>query len=75
MTYTHTVDQPAECPVIVSRSDWGAKPPLTTPVNMTTPVPFVIFHHTAMRNCTTYEECCAMVREIQVNYHNSNPIT
>lgn len=60
----------AACPVIVSRSDWQAKPPKNR-TTMETPVPFVILHHTSWEECHDYDSCCAEMRKIQ-DFHQNN---
>lgn len=60
----------AACPVIVSRSDWQAKPPKNR-TDMATPVPFVILHHTLWDECYDFESCCAEMRKIQ-DFHQGN---
>ncbi|KAJ8679793.1 hypothetical protein QAD02_015580 [Eretmocerus hayati] len=60
--------------IIVSRSDWGAKP--GRPENgfndgiplEKEPAPFVIIHHSHTPTCTNRTECEKRVRSIQ-NYH------
>uniref|UniRef100_A0A8C8SUX5 Peptidoglycan-recognition protein n=1 Tax=Pelusios castaneus TaxID=367368 RepID=A0A8C8SUX5_9SAUR len=58
------------CPTIVSRSQWGARPPRSR-VQLRTPVPFVIIHHTAGNRCTSLASCRQQVKGIQ-NYHMDN---
>jgi len=58
---------PAGCPNIVSRAEWGARPPTsTTPINH--PVPRYFVHHSAGGSCFTQSTCESTVRGIQ-NYH------
>ncbi|KAG8229695.1 hypothetical protein J437_LFUL015023 [Ladona fulva] len=59
--------QSVECPSIVSRSVWGAREPNGTTV-MTTPVEYVIVHHTATGNCSSTDSCSRILRDIQ-KYH------
>ncbi|KAM9113728.1 peptidoglycan-recognition protein SC2-like [Pangshura tecta] len=55
------------CPTIVSRRQWGARPPRSR-VRLRTPVPYVIIHHTAGKRCTSQASCSREVKGIQ-NYH------
>ncbi|XP_024079389.2 peptidoglycan-recognition protein SC2-like [Terrapene carolina triunguis] len=55
------------CPRIISRRQWGARPPRSR-VPLRTPVPYVIIHHTAGNRCTSQASCIQQVRGIQ-NYH------
>uniref|UniRef100_A0A8C3F3N5 Peptidoglycan recognition protein 1 n=1 Tax=Chrysemys picta bellii TaxID=8478 RepID=A0A8C3F3N5_CHRPI len=55
------------CPRIISRRQWGARPPRNR-VPLRTPVPYVIIHHTAGNRCTSQASCSQQVRGIQ-NYH------
>ncbi|XP_074874014.1 peptidoglycan-recognition protein SC2-like [Carettochelys insculpta] len=55
------------CPPIVSRAQWGARPPRRQ-VRLTTPVPNVIIHHTAGNRCSSQASCSLQVKGIQ-NFH------
>ncbi|XP_005313263.4 peptidoglycan-recognition protein SC2-like [Chrysemys picta bellii] len=55
------------CPRIISRRQWGARPPRSR-VPLRTPVPYIIIHHTAGNRCTSQASCSRQVRGIQ-NYH------
>ncbi|XP_030400189.1 peptidoglycan recognition protein 1 [Gopherus evgoodei] len=55
------------CPTIVSRRQWGARPPRSR-VPLRTPVPYVIIHHTTGNRCTSQASCSREVKGIQ-NYH------
>ncbi|XP_053865727.1 peptidoglycan-recognition protein SC2-like [Malaclemys terrapin pileata] len=55
------------CPTIITRSQWGARAP-TSRTQLSTPVPYVIIHHTAGNPCTSQASCSQVVRGIQ-NYH------
>ena len=57
----------AVCPVIVRRSQWGAKRPIRT-TRLRHPVPRVIIHHTVTSSCRSLQSCAARLRSIQ-NYH------
>ncbi|XP_041464804.1 peptidoglycan-recognition protein LB-like isoform X2 [Lytechinus variegatus] len=52
------------CPRVVTREEWGARPEKDR-LDMETPVPFVILHHTNMPECFTLNDCCKMMRSIQ----------
>ncbi|CAF0811694.1 unnamed protein product [Rotaria sp. Silwood1] len=57
----------ANCPSIVTRSQWGARPAKSrTP--MTTPVQYVVIHHTTGGTCTTKSDCISKMKGFQ-NYH------
>uniref|UniRef100_A0A8C0IST1 Peptidoglycan-recognition protein n=1 Tax=Chelonoidis abingdonii TaxID=106734 RepID=A0A8C0IST1_CHEAB len=55
------------CPTIVTRSQWRARAPRNR-VQLSTPAPYVIIHHTAGSSCTSQASCSQLVRGIQ-NYH------
>ncbi|XP_043390696.1 peptidoglycan recognition protein 3 [Chelonia mydas] len=55
------------CPRIVSRRQWGARPPKSR-VPLRTPVSYVILHHTERKRCYSETTCIQQVRAIQ-NYH------
>ncbi|CAK9827456.1 Peptidoglycan-recognition protein SC2 [Anthophora retusa] len=56
-------------PNIISRANWGARPPKGTIRKLRTdPPPYVIIHHSASDGCTTQAICQARVRNFQ-NYH------
>ncbi|CAK9812964.1 Peptidoglycan-recognition protein SC2 [Anthophora plagiata] len=56
-------------PNIISRANWGARPPKGTIRKLVTdPPPYVIIHHSATDGCTTQAICQARVRSFQ-NYH------
>ncbi|XP_030400216.1 LOW QUALITY PROTEIN: peptidoglycan recognition protein 3-like [Gopherus evgoodei] len=55
------------CPTIITRSQWGARAPRDR-VQLSTPVPYVIIHHTAGSSCISQASCSQLVRGIQ-NYH------
>lgn len=59
--------RPGDCPRVVTRSQWGARPPRTV-VNITEPVPRIFIHHTDTPSCATQHECSKAVRGIQ-NFH------
>jgi len=54
------------CPPLVTRAEWGAVPPKTTPQPLARPVPMVFIHHTEMPGeCSNETDCAAAVRSIQ----------
>ncbi|XP_039366945.1 peptidoglycan-recognition protein SC2-like [Mauremys reevesii] len=55
------------CPTIITRSQWGARPPRSR-VPLKTPVPYVIIHHTVGNRCFNLASCSREVKGIQ-NYH------
>nr|XP_034178569.1 peptidoglycan recognition protein 3-like [Osmia lignaria] len=59
-------------PNIISRSEWGAKPPTGRVGNLGITPSYVIIHHSATDGCTTQAICQSRVRSFQ-NYHmNTN---
>ena len=57
------------CPSIISKAQWGGRPPVSTPEKISTPVPFTVIHHGGSNDyCTTQTQCAAIVRAYQ-NYH------
>nr|AUI10911.1 peptidoglycan recognition protein 1 [Andrias davidianus] len=57
----------AQCPNIITRSQWGARR-VNCLSAMKTPVPFVVIHHTEGAACTTRSACISQVKDIQ-SYH------
>nr|AKJ26282.1 peptidoglycan-recognition protein-sc2 precursor-like protein [Artemia sinica] len=57
----------AACPNIVSRAEWGARPPNSISYQ-SVPVPYVVIHHSASGGCTSQSSCSSLVRSFQ-NYH------
>ncbi|XP_069684129.1 peptidoglycan-recognition protein LB-like isoform X2 [Periplaneta americana] len=56
----------ADCPGIVSREEWGAKPPKERENITQLPVPFVILHHTYIPSfCNSSDKCKADMRSMQ----------
>ncbi|KAG8448443.1 hypothetical protein GDO86_015511 [Hymenochirus boettgeri] len=55
------------CPTIFTKSQWGGRAP-TCQSSMTTPVLYVIIHHTAGASCSTKSACITQVKNVQ-NYH------
>jgi N-acetylmuramoyl-L-alanine amidase len=62
-----------ECPSIISRAQWGARPPRGTEA-MKTPVPYVIVHHTVMGEgeCSNRSECIEVMKDIQDLHMDTN---
>ncbi|XP_030591419.1 N-acetylmuramoyl-L-alanine amidase-like [Archocentrus centrarchus] len=56
-----------DCPPIIPRCMWGAKPYKGTPTNLTLPLPFMYIHHThsPSQPCLTFEQCSADMRSMQ----------
>lgn len=52
---------------IVSRAGWGARPPSST-TTMSTPVQYVVIHHSEGAACSTNSACETQMRSMQ-NYH------
>ena len=55
------------CPTIVSRAGWGARA-ATSRTTMSTPVSYVVIHHTTGGTCTTKDSCISKMKGFQ-NYH------
>ncbi|KAL2750529.1 peptidoglycan recognition protein 3-like [Vespula maculifrons] len=54
-------------PNIISRQQWGARPPKSTiPALKIDPVPYVVIHHSDTVGCNTQAICQARVRSFQV---------
>ncbi|XP_066435942.1 peptidoglycan-recognition protein SC2-like [Eleutherodactylus coqui] len=59
------------CPTILTKSQWGGRAP-TCRTAMSTPVPYVIIHHTEGTACSSQSACVSQAKSVQ-NYHmNSN---
>uniref|UniRef100_A0A3P8NBX8 Peptidoglycan recognition protein 6 n=1 Tax=Astatotilapia calliptera TaxID=8154 RepID=A0A3P8NBX8_ASTCA len=56
-----------DCPPIVPRCMWGAKPYIGTPTNLSLPLSFMFIHHTSTPSqpCLTFEQCSADMRSMQ----------
>ena len=63
MSYIYFV----ECPTIIPREDWGARPPNGVTYLAPT-VPYLFIHHSAGAECFNFDDCAAEIRSIQ-NYH------
>ncbi|CAH2314741.1 peptidoglycan recognition 1 [Pelobates cultripes] len=60
-----------QCPTILTKSQWGGRA-ATCRTAMTTPVTYVVVHHTEGTACTSQSACITQAKNIQ-NYHmNSN---
>ncbi|KAI4460615.1 peptidoglycan recognition protein [Holotrichia oblita] len=56
-----------DCPKIISRSRWGARPPKQIQT-IKIPVEYIIIHHTVTPTCLNEDECSKRLINIQ-NYH------
>nr|XP_019961312.1 PREDICTED: N-acetylmuramoyl-L-alanine amidase-like [Paralichthys olivaceus] len=56
-----------DCPPIIPRCMWGAKPYKGTPINLTLPLSFMFIHHTHTpgKPCLTFQQCSADMRSMQ----------
>ncbi|KAM9393515.1 N-acetylmuramoyl-L-alanine amidase-like [Pholidichthys leucotaenia] len=56
-----------DCPPIIPRCMWGAKPYNGTPTYLSLPLPFLYIHHTEIpsKPCVTFEQCAEDMRSIQ----------
>ncbi|CAF0916537.1 unnamed protein product [Brachionus calyciflorus] len=61
----------AECPTIVSRTEWGARAPISTNP-MANPVPYVVIHHGASVPCNTKSSCISVVKGYQNLHMDTN---
>ncbi|KAK5914514.1 hypothetical protein CgunFtcFv8_008953 [Champsocephalus gunnari] len=61
------VQEYLECPPIIPRCMWGAKPYKGTPTNLTLPLPFLYIHHTSTPRdpCLTLQQCSEDMRAMQ----------
>uniref|UniRef100_A0A8C4K079 Peptidoglycan recognition protein 2 n=1 Tax=Dromaius novaehollandiae TaxID=8790 RepID=A0A8C4K079_DRONO len=61
------VDAYVECPAVVPRCMWGARPYRGTPSALTPPLPFVYIHHTHEPGapCRTFAACARAMRAMQ----------
>lgn len=58
---------------IVSRDEWGAKPPIKPVEIINGTLPFVIIHHSYIPGpCSTTEECKAAMRSMQTHHQSGN---
>ncbi|KAI1884068.1 hypothetical protein AGOR_G00222580 [Albula goreensis] len=56
-----------ECPTIIPRCQWGAKPYRGTPTQLTLPLSFLYVHHTYEpgQPCLSFQQCAANMRSMQ----------
>ncbi|KAM9346178.1 peptidoglycan recognition protein 6 [Symphorus nematophorus] len=56
-----------DCPPIIPRCMWGAKPYRGTPTNLSLPLSFMFIHHThtPSKPCLTFQQCSADMRSMQ----------
>ncbi|XP_050781865.1 N-acetylmuramoyl-L-alanine amidase isoform X1 [Gopherus flavomarginatus] len=56
-----------ECPAVIPRCMWGARPYKGTPTQLKLPLSFVYIHHTSSPSqpCRTFPECAADMRAMQ----------
>lgn len=70
---TKRLSYPTACPRIVSKDEWGGRPPKGPTEKMNVPVPFTVVHHGGSKDyCTTEERCAAIVRSYQTSHMDSN---
>ncbi|XP_071487700.1 peptidoglycan-recognition protein SC1a-like [Diadema antillarum] len=55
------------CPVIISRAEWGARPPVDSEP-LSTPTPYAVIFHTVIQTCESADACKLSLRKIQ-NFH------
>ena len=60
------------CPRIISREEWGARPPVEESSRLPDLLPMVFLHHSAMAECEDRPSCDAAVREIQDLHIDNN---
>ncbi|KAM9792964.1 N-acetylmuramoyl-L-alanine amidase [Neosynchiropus ocellatus] len=56
-----------DCPQIIPRCQWGAKPPKETPVRLSLPLQFLYIHHTYEPSspCLSFASCSSGMRSMQ----------
>ena len=57
---------------IVTRAEWGARPPLEESALLPDLLPMLFLHHSAMTECRDQAGCEAAVREIQDLHIDTN---
>merc|ERR1711970_439144 len=62
----------SECPEIISREEWGARPPVEESNRLPDNLPMLFVHHSAMTECSDRASCSAAVREIQDLHMDNN---
>lgn len=57
----------SDCPPIIPRCMWDAKPYRGTPTNLSLPLSFIYIHHTSTPSqpCLTFQQCSADMRSMQ----------
>ncbi|KAK3590387.1 hypothetical protein CHS0354_028496 [Potamilus streckersoni] len=60
------------CPHIVTRSEWGARAPTTTPGHLPATPKYAFIHHGASAPCHTKAQCIATVKSYQTHHIDSN---
>lgn len=58
---------PAECPAIIPRCQWGARPYRGSPTPLSPPLAFMYIHHThtPRQPCLSFRQCAANMRAMQ----------
>eukprot|EP00092_Neocalanus_flemingeri_P061425 GFUD01073838.1.p1 GENE.GFUD01073838.1~~GFUD01073838.1.p1 ORF type:complete len:209 (+),score=54.63 GFUD01073838.1:58-684(+) len=62
----------AACPRIISRAEWGARPPTEESSHLPDLLPMLFVHHSAMAECEDQEACSQAVRDIQDLHMDGN---
>ena len=60
------------CPRIISREEWGARPPVEESSQLPDLLAMVFLHHSAMAECEDRASCEAALREIQDLHMDNN---
>jgi len=60
------------CPKIITRGEWGARPPVEESSLVPDLLPMLFVHHSAMRECEDQESCSQGVRDIQDLHMDGN---
>ncbi|XP_034046889.1 peptidoglycan recognition protein 6 isoform X2 [Thalassophryne amazonica] len=62
-----------DCPAIIPRCMWGARPYKGTPTNLSLPLSFMYIHHTVTpsKPCLTFEQCSEGMRSMQ-HFHQDD---
>eukprot|EP00090_Calanus_glacialis_P002481 TRINITY_DN11865_c0_g1_i3.p1 TRINITY_DN11865_c0_g1~~TRINITY_DN11865_c0_g1_i3.p1 ORF type:complete len:113 (-),score=23.61 TRINITY_DN11865_c0_g1_i3:296-634(-) len=64
--------QKGSCPRIISRAEWGARPPTEESSHLPDLLPMLFVHHSAMAECEDQESCSKAVRNIQDLHMDGN---
>lgn len=59
------------CPRIISREEWGGRPPVEE-FTQEVPVPYVVIHHGVSKGCLDQASCSAIVRSYQNHHMDTN---